>query len=211
MEIRKPLKPLRGWFPQEPALPKHLKIKLESHKRNLFPNDPLIASIKTTDDEKFNRWALCPFLTPGALMSISALLSGLFGFVLVFAYIMSVVAGRSNITSIYPGILGIGAFILGFLSGILLLANRSIVKATVCIGGVFSFGIATLVAPPLLDGLSWNSFLVMWLPMVVLSAASLFLVGLNYRKLKNSLIPKQNDIANGTDQTTIQTIHDSAL
>jgi hypothetical protein len=194
MEIRKPLKTLRGWFPQEPTLPKHLKIKLDLHKRNWFPKDPLIAAIKTTDDEKFNRWALCPFLTPGALMSLLALLSGLFGFVLVFAYIVFVVAGTTNITTLYPGILCIGAFILGTLSSILLLANRSIVKATVCILGVFSFGIATFVALPLLDGLRWDSFLVVALPMVALSAASLILVGLNYRKLKNSLITKEDNI-----------------
>ena len=78
----------RGWFPQEPPLPKHLKIKLESHKRDWFPKDPLIAAIKTTDDEKFNRWALCPFLTPGALMILSAILSTLFGLLLVFAYLL---------------------------------------------------------------------------------------------------------------------------
>jgi hypothetical protein len=195
MEIRKPLKTLRGWFPQEPQLSKHQKIQLESHKRNWFPKDPLIAAIKSTDDKNFNRWAFCPFLTPGALMSLSALLSGLFGSVLVFAYIMCIIVGRSNITSIYPGILGIGAFILGSLSGILLLSNRSIVKATVCIVGVFSFGIATLVAPPLLDGFSWNSFLIVWLPMVALSAVSLILVGLNYRKLQNCLIPKEDTLS----------------
>ncbi len=193
----------RGWFPQEPQLPKHLKIKLESHRRDWFPKDPLIASIKTTDDEKFNRWALCPFLTPGALMILSAMLSTLFGLLMVFSYLYYVFASSSitTYTALYPVILSVGAFILDYLSGILLLANRSIVKAAACIVVVFSFGMAILVIPSLLEGWGWGSlYVVVSSPMIALSAASLILVGLNYRKLKNSLNTKEDDITGAVIQ-----------
>jgi hypothetical protein len=188
---------LRGWFPQEPTLPKHLKMKLESHKRDWFPKDPLITAIRTTNDEKFNRWALCPFLTPGALMILSAILSTPFVLLLVFAYLQFVIVGSSvsMYSALYPVILSIGAFILESLSGILLLANRSINKAAACIVAVFSFGIAILMLPPLLDGRGWGSFYgVISSPIIVLSAVSLILVGLDYRKLKNSLITKEDNI-----------------
>jgi hypothetical protein len=194
--MTKNLKKIRGWFPQEPQLPKPLQIKLESHKRDWFPKDPLITSIKSTKDEKFNRWALCPFLTPGASMVLSALLSAPFGLLLVYLYLQYVIGGPSvsMYSALYPGILSVGACILGFLSGTLLLANRSIVKAAACIVVVFSFGIAIQVLPPLLEEWSWGSCLELASPMIVLSAASLILVGLNYRKLKNSLNTKEDDI-----------------
>jgi hypothetical protein len=204
---------IRGWFPQEPQLPKPLKIKLESHKRNWFPKDPLIAAIKTTEDEKFNRWTLCPFLTPGALMVLSALLAAPFGLLLVYLYLQYVIGGPSvSMYSVpYPGILSVGAIILGFLSGTLLLANRSIVKAVAGIVTVFSFGIVILVIPPLLNGWDWVSCAAFTLPMIVLSATSLIFVGLNYIKLKRSLITKENNTTNETDPTTIPMVQDSAL
>jgi hypothetical protein len=115
---------------------------------------------------------------------------------------MFVVSGTSNITGIYLGILGVSAFILGILSSILLMANRSIIKATICVIGVFSLGIATILTPPLLEGLRWDSYLVLSGPMIALSATSLFLVEFNYRKLKNSLT-KGTQSTNEVNQTTI--------
>jgi hypothetical protein len=204
MEIRKPLKTLRGWFPQEPTLPKHLKIKIESHKRNWFPKDPLIAAIKSTEDEKFNRWALCPLLTPGVLMALSALFSGLFGLIFVGACLLnplpSVDADAFISGNYILGIFGVGAAIFGFLSGILLLANRSIVKATAFIVVVFSFGVSTITIPLLLDRYSWESAWMVESQMIMLPAAALISLGLNYKKLKNSLVTKETNISHSLTQ-----------
>jgi hypothetical protein len=205
---------IRGWFPQEPTLPKHLKIKLESHKRNWFPKDPLIAAIKSTEDEKFNRWALCPFLTPGALMSLSALLSGLFGLLFIGILLLNELPSADGVAFIssnfITGILSVGAFVVGFISGILLLANRSIVKAVAFMYVTFFLGIAILAIPLLLDIGSLEGGLVVAGQMIGLSTTALISLGLNYRKLKNSLITNENKLSK-TYQTTIQAVQDSAL
>jgi hypothetical protein len=214
MEMRKTLKKLRGWFPQEPTLPKHLKIRLDSHKRNWYPKDPLIAAIKSTEDEKFNRWALCPFLTPGALMIVSSLLSALFGFLFVGIWLLNSLASGYSVAFILgfhlTGILSVSAFVLGMFSGILLLANRSIAKALASIVLILSFGVAIIAIPLLLDVGSWESGLLVGLQMVGLSTTALISLGLNYRKLKNSVITNENKLSK-TYQTTIQAVQDSTL
>jgi hypothetical protein len=189
---------IRGWFPQEPQLPKHLKIKLESHKRDWFPKDPLITAIKTTDDERFNRWALCPFLTPGALMSLSSLLSGLFGLLFIGVLLLNELPSVDGVdfilSNFITGILSVGAFVVGFFSGILLLANRSIGKAVAFMYVTFFLGIA-IIAIPLLFGIGSleSGGLVVATQMIGLSTTALVSLGLNYRKLKNSLITKEDD------------------
>jgi hypothetical protein len=189
---------IRGWFPQEPQLPKSLKMKLESHKRDWFPKDPLIGAIKSTKDEKFNRWALCPFLTPGALMIFSALISALFGLLFTGVWIVNEFAGVDTVAFIsdywITGILSMCAFALGLFSGFLLLANRSIVKAAAFIVVIFSFGFAIMTTPLLLGVGSWEGGLVVASQMVGLSTTALISLGLNYRKLKNSLITKEYGI-----------------
>lgn len=94
-----------------------LKNKLESHIRGWLPQEPILYTLKSTKDKaNFDRWALCPFLVPGALMIFAALLSALFGLTLMAAYLPESLQGADKVfySGLYVGTLSVGAFVLGY-------------------------------------------------------------------------------------------------
>jgi hypothetical protein len=171
MTIKKELDKIRGWFPQEPNL---------AYTRN------------SKSEEKFQREELYPFLAPGALMIVSALLSALIGLTLVCTYLPDLLEGAETIfyKGLYVGILNVGAFILGILSGSLLLAKKHITTALGSIFGIFCFGIATIIIPRALGGL-WQEGVLVASPLLSFSFLSIILVGRNIKKLND------NDVTEG--------------
>ena len=156
---------IRGWFPQEPTL-------------------SIIKNSSTKDERKNDNWALCPYLVPGALMIFAALLSANFGLTLVSVYLPGFPAGDTVFYSgLYVGILSVTAFVLGLISGGLLLAGKRIHIAVTGIAIIFCFGLATIILPTL-EGLGWTSGLIVASPMIAFPVISLIQVGLNSKKLK---------------------------
>jgi hypothetical protein len=161
---------------------------LENRIRGWVPKEPATGIIKTANvNAKSGRWNAFPVVVSGALMIVASLLSFCFGILLLSAYQASV--EYYNTANFYPalhvGILNLLAFVLGLFSGVLLLIRKHIIVSITSMVVVLTFGFAS----PLIfyaEGYMWENGLFLGSPMIAFSIATLVILGLNYRKLKQA-------------------------
>jgi hypothetical protein len=170
------------------------KRNIEKQTRGWLPNNPtLFAANNAKHSRKLEKWVANPFATLATLVVVASLLSAVFGTVLVSVYLAPPIApgGTTFYSGLYIGILSLATFVLGIYSGILLLTRSHITRAITCISSILCFGLATLLIP-ILEGLPPQSGLIVAAPMIISSAATLFVAALNMVSQRTKhIIPKE--------------------
>jgi len=158
------------------------KYKVVKQTRGWMPNDPRIDFINGAKGRtRFHKRVTFRLTTLGAFMVVPALLSAIFGIVLVSTYLtlpFGEPGHRFFYTGLYIGVLSLVAFAIGLYSGLLLLAEKHFSRAVSGVVLVFSFGVMTLLIP-LLEGLPLYSGVIVALPMLISSVIALFWTALN--------------------------------
>ena len=171
LDLKKRWGALRGWIPKEPA------IGIKSAEINLKP------------------WQVTlPFFASAALMIVAAGLSAYIGFTLLQN--TQVAVGARNFETaywnIYTGALNLASFGLGLFAAMLLLLRKYVALAEILAGIMLACGLAApwivmYFHSPLIY-MYWWTFplqnLLVSLPMIVFSLATLIMVRLNRKKLK---------------------------
>ena len=171
---------------------------LEARIRGWFPQEPAMGITKSANVNMKPTWSVAlPFLASGVLMIIAAVVSAYFGLTLLNDLVVSVGAKHFHVdfARLYVGVLSLVSFGLDLFAALLLLLRKYVVLAEVLAVIVLACGLAspwifTYFHSPLvymyyetvlLNGLFVSS------PMIAFSLATLILVRLNRKKLKQDV------------------------